>query len=365
MNSVKTILKTSKNIRKPTLAIAFFALGIFATIGIFTLKERVFFSPDKNLVGVPEDFNIYTIKRLKGFQNIQPVVTIGPQEESTKLQPLKNEIETLIDSLKAAGFATDISVYFKNHKRGHWISINDNVDYHPASLMKVPLMLGVLKKAEATPGMLEKEIVYKKMPGKVMYQQHFQGPTIEEGKSYSIHDLIFYCAAHSDNSATHALETNVDLSAVIKMFQEIGLPKPDMQNGNYMIGAKDFSSFMETIFNSTLLSPEYSEYAAEMLVNCSFKEGFSKGMSDIKPDVKLWHKFGEWNRPNSAEVELHESGTFFMNGKAYLLTVMTRGKDYEQLSTVLQKISGLVAKRLIKDPVSFARANVDFRSMGC
>ncbi|MBK9014927.1 MAG: serine hydrolase [Saprospiraceae bacterium] len=252
--------------------------------------------------------------------------------------PLKNEIEMLIDSLKKVGAISDVSVFLKNFKRGDWITINEKAVFHPASLMKVPLMLAVLKTAEATPGLLEKKIVYKKASEKVMFQQYFQGPTITEGKEYTIHDLIFYCAANSDNNATHALETNVNISSVINLFQDIGLPKPDMSDPNYSIGAKDYSRFMETIFNSAFLSPEYSEYAAEMLTNCSFKEGFSKGVPE---GVRKWHKFGEWTRPNTSEVELHESGVLFLNGKAYLLTVMTRGKDLDKLSTVLQKFLDL------------------------
>ncbi|MCF8245097.1 MAG: class A beta-lactamase-related serine hydrolase [Saprospiraceae bacterium] len=331
-------------------------------MAIFSAKGKFWPEPNHTQVGTPDDVNIYTIQRLKGFQNIQPVVSVGPQEESVKLQPLKNELEGLIDSLKKTGDVSAVSIYLKNFKRGRWISINADNEFHPASLMKVPLMLAVLKKAESMSGMLEKKIVYKKQPGKKMFGQHFQGPSIVEGGTYSIHDLIYYCAANSDNQATHALETNVDLSKVINLFEDIGLPKPDMQNGDYTISARDFSSFMETIFNAGFLSPEYSEYAAEMLGNSSFKEGFSKGMP---ANTKMWHKFGEWTRPESQEAELHESGVFFVDGKPYLLTVMTRGKDLDKLTTVLQKIAGLTVRRVTKAPMSIARTTSNFRSMGC
>ncbi|MBI1223845.1 MAG: hypothetical protein GC192_01295 [Bacteroidetes bacterium] len=363
MCPTKTTKPNTSTFRKRTIAIGFFAMGIFASVAIFSIKSIL--TSDRKIepqVGTPDDVNIYTIQRLKGFQNIQPVVSVGPQDESTKLQPLKNELEMLIDSLKTAGLASNVSVYLRNFKRGTWISINGKEQYHPASLMKVPLMLAVLKKAEGTPGMLEKKIVYKKQPGKVIFDQHFQGPSITEGKTYSIHDLVFYCAANSDNNATHALETNVDLSKVINLFEDIGLPKPDLQNTDFMINAKDFSSFMETIFNAGFLSPEYSEYAAEMLANCSFKDGFTKGTPE---GTKIWHKFGEWTRPNSAEVELHESGVVFVNGKAYLMTVMTRGKNLDTLSTVLQKTSALVVRRLTKEPMSIAKLSGHVNSMGC
>jgi beta-lactamase class A len=360
--------QTSKNqsgvFRKRTVAIAFFAMGIFATLLIFTIRGKITIGANGALPheNGPSDVNIYNIQRLKGFQNIQPVVTVGPQEESVRMQPMKNELITLIDSLKTVGMADNVSVYLKNFKRGGWISVNEKEAFHPASLMKVPLMLAVLKTAENSPGLLEKKIVYHKMPGKTMFQQHFQGPSITEGQTYSVHDLIYYCAANSDNNATHALETNIDLSKVINLFNDIGLPKPELQNADFTINARDYSSFMETIFNSAFLGPEYSEYAAEMLVNCHFKEGFSKG---LPAGTKVWHKFGEWTRAGVPDVELHESGTIFIDGKPYLLTVMTRGKDLGKLALSLQKIAALVSNRLYKLPVSIARAAWYANGMNC
>lgn len=351
-------------LRKRTVAVSFFAMGIFATLFIFSVRGKLNLALNRPIIhnASPDDVNIYSIKRLKGFKNIQPVVSVGPQEESNKLFPLKNQIEDLIDSLKNAGIASDVSVFVKNFKRGRWISINEKEQFHPASLMKVPLMLAVLKIAQASPGMLEQKIVYKKQPEKLIYQQHFQGPAISEGKTYTVHDLIYYCAANSDNNATHALESNIDLTNVVKLFHDIGLPDPDLQNRDFTIGAKEYSSFMETIFNSAFLSPEYSEYAAEMLANCSFKEGFSKGLPE---GTKLWHKFGESTRPDSPVVELHESGVIFVNGKPFLLTVMTRGKDLEKLTTVLQKISRVTYRFLNTEPFGTAKLVENSRAVGC
>jgi len=359
----KTANQNTKPIRKRTIAFTFFAMGILATFIAITLKSRLDSHPAETVrLGSPDDVNFYDIKRMKGFENIQPVVSVEPQIEASKLLPLKNELELLVDSLKKVGAISDISIYVKNFKRGDWISINEKAQFHPASLMKVPLMLAVLKTAEANPGLLEKKIVYKKMPGEVIFNQHFQGPSIIEGETYRIHDLIYYCAANSDNRATHALEANVDVNNVLNLFQDIGLPKPNVQDTNYTIGTRDFSRFMEVIFNSTLLSPEFSEYGAEMLANCHFKEGFSKGVPSY---VTMWHKFGEWTRPHSEEVELHESAALFMNGKTYLLTVMTRGKDMDTLATVLQKISGVVVKRVVKNPYSIARTTILARNATC
>ena len=144
---IRSVLKNT--LRKRTIAIASFALGIAATFGLFSLKIGWEGKTGRQLSGAsPDDINLYEIKRLKGFKNIQPVVSIDPKMESTELTPLKNELINLIDSLKRVGTVTDVSVFLKNLRQGNWISINGDLSFHPASLMKVPLMLAVLKTAE-------------------------------------------------------------------------------------------------------------------------------------------------------------------------------------------------------------------------
>lgn len=350
-----------KNVlRKRTVAIASFALGIAVTFGFISLKFGFAGKNNLNAVASPDDINLYEIKRLKGFKNIQPVVSIDPKTESQELAPLKAELTTLIDSLRKGGSITEVSIFLKNLRHGNWISINSEQRYHPASLMKVPLALAVLKMAEATPGLLEKKIAYKKHPEKVMYQQNFVSKGIVEGQTYTVHELIYHCLANSDNNATHALATNVNYGNVMNLFKGIGLPEPDLNDNNYTITAQEFSTFMDAIFNSAFLSPEYSEYAAEIMAHSSFKEGFSKS---LPKDIRSWSKFGEWDR-NGTDLELHESATIFLDGKPYLLTVMTRGNDINQLTSVLQLTSALVIKNIIKHQYGIAKSTSSF-TVGC
>jgi hypothetical protein len=90
--------------------------------------------------------------------------------------------------------------------------------------------LAVLKAAEADPTLIDKKITYAIHPQKKMKPHYFRGDSILEGKTYTVRELLHYCIAHSDNHATHALETNVDLSQVLHIFEGVGLPRPDFYN---------------------------------------------------------------------------------------------------------------------------------------
>jgi beta-lactamase class A len=280
----------------------------------------------------------YSIQRIEGYKFVKPVLGVEPVNESNKLMPVKANLVKLIDSLKQAGLADDVSVYLREFERGRWIAINPEMEYHPASLMKVALMLCYLRMASADPSMLKQKIMYEKPPSGVISPQFYLDKTIELGKSYTIHELLYYMIAYSDNNATWVLADRFDNNRLRQLFKEFGLPEPVEDELKFTLNVKNYSYFFKAIYNSSILSPEFSEYAAELLNNCSFKDGFAKG---LPPNTEMWHKFGEWTNPGQPS-ELHESGVFYWHGVPYLLTVMTKGKDNRNLAKVIQAIAGRV-----------------------
>jgi beta-lactamase class A len=140
--------------------------------------------------------------------------------------------------------------------------------------------------------------------------------------------------ANSDNNAARLLARNVNPSLTKKLFVDLGLPELTDDRSNFTMTAKECSVFFEAIYNVAYLSPEYSEYAAGLLSNCDFQEGFVKG---FPKGVKVWQKFGEW-RSAGQNYELHESGIVFIRDTPYLLTVMTKGADTEKLAAAIRSI---------------------------
>ena len=53
-----------------------------------------------------------------------------------------------------------MSIYFRNLETGDWVGINQNEDYDPASLLKVPVMILYLKHAESDPSILSRTYAY-------------------------------------------------------------------------------------------------------------------------------------------------------------------------------------------------------------
>lgn len=333
--------KSYKSFHWVALLVAFL-LGCGLTYWTLNAYPPVSTSYGQNAVAKTSTPCDYTISRIKGFEFVRPLLSAEPDCESAELTPIKDGLKVVIDSLVGLGAISEASVYVRNFDHGQWFSINPTAQYHPASLMKVALMLSCLRVAEATPGMLAQKIRYDPPQASQISTQYYNYPTIQPGKEYSVHDLLYYMVANSDNHATWMLASRIQPDQTPKLFFDLGLPKPAEDKVQFTMTAEEMSVFFKAIFNSSYLSPEYSDYAARLLSNCAFQEGFGKG---FPKGTRMWHKFGEW-RYAGFDFELHESGVVYIQDNPYLITVMTKGKNTDRQAEVISFISKVLHNAL-------------------
>ena len=104
---------------------------------------------------------------------------------------------------------------------------------------------------------------------------------------------------------------------------------------------------MRALYNGSYLNKENSEIGAELLSQCDFKRGLIAGLPQ---GTKVAHKFGESGKIN--EQHLSESAIIYINNSAYVLTVMTSGKDYKKLPEIIKEISANVYQSMKTNEVA-------------
>lgn len=133
-----------KNFLFALLLIIVFILGAFFDSKFFKKQS---FDPDA----------VFQL-RLGQTQNqlINPLIAceIPDQKMFAKLQPFHRRLENFIDENKKNNLAQNISVYFRDLISGQWTGVNEDEEYIPASLVKVPLMMAYYKYAETNPEIL-------------------------------------------------------------------------------------------------------------------------------------------------------------------------------------------------------------------
>ena len=282
----------------------------------------------------------YNIKRLLGYEYIKPLEYAEPENESELYNSFKTKVDALVAEKKKSGLLNNASVYLRDFKKGNWMSFQGKVPFHPGSLIKVPILISYLKFEEHRPGVLNAPVTFE--AGQYIPSQSYNSKQIEVGKTYTIKELLEYMIKYSDNNATFLLKKNLDVAQFKKTYDNVGLAVPNIMDVNYSLSAEDFSVFMKVLFNAGYLSIANSEYALKLLSECDFKEGFVKGLPAGTP---VAHKFGEWG-DGGMNHELHESGIIYIDGEAFLLTVMTSGKSIPELAKTIQEISALFDQEL-------------------
>ena len=278
--------------------------------------------------------------RLAGFNYINPLLYTDKDCESPDLDYLKNDLETYIESEKAKGILSTASVYIRVFSKAQWTSINADENYHPASLNKLPILITYLHMAENSTNLLEQKLFFKKHDS-TLPVQYYTAKTLRPDQYYTLKELLHAMIAYSDNDATLLLLQHINLDYYNKTFTDLGMAKPSFDFDKFFVNTRQYSLFLRILYNGTYLSDGASEYGMSLLAECNFKEGLLK---KLPSSVKAAHKFGESGYGNT--YELHESGIIYAGQNTYLITVMTKGKDWKDLSEVISNISNITYGKL-------------------
>lgn len=280
------------------------------------------------------------VERLKGYDYIHPLLMVERDAKSESYNDLLQEVSTYIESQKQNKTINSASFYFRDLSQTEWTGYNEDEKFWPASLMKVPEMISLLRQEEDQPGLLDKKLDYK-APYIVDKNPVFKTKQLQPGSTYTMRELLRYMISYSDNNATILLDNHLNQKVFSKLLADLSLPPLDAKAANYPLSAKEASYFFRLIFNSSYLSIPHSEYAAELLSTTEFKAGFSAGLPS---NIKIIHKFGEAGDPG--EHQLHETAIIYVNDNPYLLTVMTKGPNLKKLPEILKSIASIVYRRV-------------------
>jgi beta-lactamase class A len=327
-----------------SLFIIFISIILFFNIStslydLFYLDKKEDNQSD-NSKNISSECTGYKLKRLSGYKYAMPLMFVDNTCQSEKLSTLKNELNNLFIKYKESGVLSSASLYLKDYNSNGWIAINENETYSPASLLKVPALITLLKMSEKNPGLLNKKIVFNKNYN-VQVDPKYLSKAIKFGETYTVKELMSYMIKYSDNNATLLLNEVMDVKMFKQLFKDFGLKEFDWYGADYLMTVTDYSEFLPALFDASYLNIENSDFALELLSKSDFKEGFSKG---IPANVNMSEKFGESG--NLDMKELHETAIVFLANKPYIITIMTKGKVLEKLPEVLKEASYLTYNHL-------------------
>ncbi len=286
------------------------------------------------------------------YSLISPLLMCDSSANTPSIQykDLGQALQKIVDAAEVAGRITNASIYFRDLLGGRWAGINENDQYSPASLFKIPIMIAYFKEAEQDPSVLTEQLQYAHAFSEDVPQMIPPSATITLGKFYTEQDLISRMIVSSDNISEQLLLSHLNANYIQEVFTDLGLDPNVFQENTDTMSVKSFSLFFRILYNSTYLSRAMSEKALELLAQSDFSNGIVAGVPN---GVKIAHKFGErtYVSPTMGEIlvrEFHECGIVYALGQPYLLCVMTRGNNYATMEDTIQSISRVVYDDVIK-----------------
>lgn len=296
------------------------------------------------LLLVDTDETKATQVRQGGYSLINPLLEceIGTLHQENTFTEVKKSVEELIGELKEQEALDDVSIYLRDLNGGASFGINDEEEFSPASLLKLPVLMAYYKQAENDKSILIKKytaVIDKDMNLQELFQA---GGVIESDKEYSTNDLLRAMIVSSDNNAMRILIENLPLEVQDQVYRDLGLHVPGTSDINDFMTVKDYAAFFRILYNASYLTPEYSEQALQLLTEVEFKEGLVAG---VPSHIKVAHKFGE-RTFGDGKKQLHDCGIVYLEDRPYLLCIMTRGTDYNALSEGIEILSRHIYQEL-------------------
>ena len=267
------------------------------------------------------------------------------------------ELETFIAEQKNK----TISVAVYDFETGQEILVNPDEAYHPASTIKVHVMMEVFHQAEQGRFALEDCIRIINSFTSIADGSKFSLDVNDDaeqtlyprlGETESIAELTRLMIVRSSNLATNILLEKVGAKSVGDFIRELGIQgvkfirgiedKAAFRSGmNNSATARGLTQTMKRIAEKKVLSEQDSEKMIEILLGQEFNESIP---ALLPKSVKVAHKTG-W----TGDV-YHDTGIVYEEGRQpYIISIMTRGfaEDKEQEAhACMADISRLIYEKL-------------------
>ncbi len=278
------------------------------------------------------------------YKFIHPLLGYNTPESTdlSEIKSLESQVQNFINTQIAEHKINRASVYYKNLNNGHWMAINEDQKYTPASLFKVPLLIAYLKTAEQRPEILKNPLTKTDSLDQDDGESIRPAQSIKLKQPYTVEELLEFMIKYSDNNATQLLFDAADKNFFKEIFSDLRISLPSSDAEEDFITVKDYAFFFRILYNATYLNREESEKALNLLSQTTYKDGLVAG---VPANMTVAHKFGEYSLINNGKVEkrqLHDCGIIYALDNPYKLCVMTEGQNFEDLKATIAQISKLV-----------------------
>lgn len=198
------------------------------------------------------------------------------------------------------GFRGDVGIYIKELKSGRVIAINADTIFPTASIVKVPILVGVMDKMEKGELHYDSAHVYK---DSLLYEGEDILGSFKDGEKIALKKIIMLMLTTSDNTASLWLQklagTGTRINAILDSLgftnTRINSRTPGRENNRSVYGwgqttPKEIGTLFEMIYRSKIFSRAACDRMMRSLGRNFWDE--NEAISQIPPYIEVFSKNG-------------------------------------------------------------------------
>jgi beta-lactamase class A len=206
-----------------------------------------------------------------------------------------------------SGFNGDIGIYVKNLRTGKTVSINADTIFPTASIVKVPIMLGIMNKINNGELKYDSTLIYK---DSLLYEGEDILGSFKSDEKIMLKKAIMLMLTTSDNTASLWLQSIAGTGTRInEILDSIGMKNtrvnsrtPGRENNRTQYGwGQTTPAEMGTIFEKIYRNEIFSATACERMMRCLGRNYWDEdeAISQIPPTIEVFSKNGCVNASRS------------------------------------------------------------------
>jgi beta-lactamase class A len=221
------------------------------------------------------------------------------QKTNKKLQ---NEIETLVE-----GFHGDLGIYVKNLRTGKVVSIHADTVFPTASIVKVPILIGVMNKIQRNELAYDSTLIYK---DSLLYEGEDILGSFKSDEKILLKKVIMLMLTTSDNTASLWLQSlagkgtgiNEILDSLGCKDTRVNSRTQGRENNRTQYGwGQTTPREMATLFEKIYRNEIFSSEACDRMMRCLGRNYWDvdEAISQIPPYIEVFSKNGCVNASRS------------------------------------------------------------------
>jgi beta-lactamase class A len=241
------------------------------------------------------------MKNLLAFIFVVALVPAQAQKVNKKLQQQVQDM--------TAGFKGDVGIYVKDLHTGKTVSINADSIFPTASMVKVPILIGIIDKLNKGELKYHQELTYK---DSLFYAGSDLLASLKNNEKVELSKVIMLMLTTSDNTASLWLQSlagtgtriNQILDSIGYTATRVNSRTPGREASRDQFGwgqtsPKEMASIFEALANRSVMDASSSEKMLRLLGRNYWDE---EALSQIPPDVFVASKNGAVNASRSEVV---------------------------------------------------------------